>query len=128
VIQPQLGKRIFKVSGPAETVTANDGSLISAFSAVLADSGDGTGQTVLLFRGTSFLGWASDRLAVRLTVGRTGNLIAVRYGEFKGNDPLCCPSSTKTVDYSWNGTRIVADGEPPLAFGKRGDQLHLGGG
>ena len=128
VVQPQLGKRVFKVFGPAQSVTAGDGSLITAFSAVLADSGDGTGQAVLLFRGTKFLGWASNRLAIRLTIGRSGDQIAVKYGNFQGNDPLCCPSSMKTVDYSWNGSRIVADGDPPLAYGKPGDELRLAPG
>lgn len=127
VVQPQLGKRVFKVNGPRTTVTASDGSAISAFSVLLADTGDGTGQAVLLFRGTKFLGWASDRLAIRLTVGSAGNQIAVKYGDYQGNDAFCCPSSSKTVDYSWNGSRIVADGDPPLAFGKPGDRLRLSG-
>ncbi len=128
MVQPQLGKRVFKLNGSPAAVTASDGSTISAFSLLLADSGDGTGQAVLLFRGTKFLGWASDRLAMRLTVAAAGNQIAVKYGDFQGNDPSCCPSSTKTISYSWNGSRIVADGDPPLAYGKPGDRLHLAGG
>jgi hypothetical protein len=125
VVQPQLGRRVFAVSGPGVAVTAADGSRITAFGALLADSGDGTGQAVLLFRGARFLGWASDRLAVRLRVEREGSDIAVRYGVFQGNDPLCCASSTRTVRYSWNGTRVVADGDPPLSYGKPGDRLRL---
>jgi hypothetical protein len=125
VVQPSAGKRVFEVNGPAARVTAADGSLISAFAMVLADSGDGTGQAVLLFRGRRFLGWASDHMAVRLSVSAAARDVAVKYGAFRGKDPLCCPSSTKTVDYSWNGSRIVADGDPPLVYGKRGDQLHL---
>jgi hypothetical protein len=126
VVQPQLGKRVFRVEGPRASVTAADGSLITGYGVVLADSGDGTGQAVLLFRGSKFLGWASAHLAVRLSVRGSGGEIAVKYGEFQGNDPLCCPSSTKTVRYSWNGTRIVPEGDPPLSYGKLGDQLHLG--
>jgi LppP/LprE lipoprotein len=126
VVQPQLGRRVFKVAGPGATVTAADGSPITAFDMVLADSGDGTGQAVLLFRGTKFLGWASDRLAIRLAVDSSGDAIAVKYGNFQGDDPFCCPSSHTTVLYRWNGSRVVADGDPPLAYGKRGDQLHLG--
>jgi hypothetical protein len=112
VVQPQLGKRVFRVEGPAASVTA----------------ADGTGQAVLLFRGSKFLGWASAHLAIRLSVRGSGGEIAVEYGDFQGNDPLCCPPSTKTVRYSWNGTRVVADGDPPLSYGKLGDQLHLGPG
>jgi LppP/LprE lipoprotein len=125
VVQQQLGRRVFKVAGPGVTVTAADGSQITGFGAVLADSGDGTGQAVLLFRGERFLGWASDRLAIRLSVEGDGDAIAVRYGSFQGDDPFCCPSSKKTVRYTWNGSRVVADGDPPLAYGKQGDRLHL---
>jgi hypothetical protein len=128
VVQPQLGRRVFKVEGPAATVTAADGSEITGFGAVLADSGDGTGQAVLLFRGDRFLGWASDRLAIHLSVQGDGDAIAVRYGNFQGDDPFCCPSSRKTVRYTWNGARIVADGDPPLAYGKQGDRLRLASG
>lgn len=128
VVQPQLGRRVFKVEGPAATVTAADGSRVTAYGAVLADSGDGTGQAVLFFRGSKFLGWATNHLAIRLEVHAAGSDVAVGYGDFQGSDPLCCPSSTKTVRYSWNGTRVVADGDPPLAYGKLGDQLHLAPG
>jgi hypothetical protein len=128
VVQPQFGKRFFKVEGPGVTVTADDGSQITGYAMVLADSGDGTGQGVLLFRGTDFLGWASNRLAVRLAVDSDRDAIAVRYGAYQGDDAFCCPSSKKTVLYTWNGSRVVADGDPPLAFGKQGDELHLTSG
>jgi hypothetical protein len=126
VVQQPVGKRVFKVDGPAETVTASDGSAITAFNMLLADSGDGSGQAVLLFRGTKFLGWASDHLSIHLSVARAGRAIAVKYGAYSGNDAFCCPSSHKTVNYMWNGSRIVPDGDPPLDFGKPGDKLHLG--
>jgi LppP/LprE lipoprotein len=125
VVQQPVGKRVFKVDGPAETVTASDGSKITAFNMLLADSGDGSGQAVLLFRGAKFLGWASDHLSIHLSVASAGSAIAVRYGAYSGNDPFCCPSSHKTVNYSWNGSQIVADGDPPLDYGKPGDKLHL---
>jgi hypothetical protein len=125
VVQSGTDRRTFGVSGPATSVTAADGSTITAFGIVLADSGDGTGQAVLLFRGDEFLGWASDRLALHLSVGGEGQAIAVRYGAYRGDDPFCCPSSFVTVRYTWNGTRIVADGDPPLAYGKQGDRLRL---
>lgn len=128
VVQEELGRRVFKVEGPPATATAADGSRITGFGAVLADSGDGTGQAVLLFRGRRFLGWASDRLALHLSVKAGGEAIAVEYGDYRGDDPFCCPSSRKTVRYTWNGTRIVADGDPPLAYGRQGDRLQLASG
>ena len=51
----------------------------------------------------------------------------MRYGVYKGNDPFCCASSYRTVRYRWNGARIVADGQPPLTYGRRLDRLHLAG-
>jgi hypothetical protein len=122
----QTGKRrSFSLAGPRATVRAGDGSTITAFGMVLSDSGDGTGQAVLLFRGARFLGWAAGRDTLHLSVGHRGDAITVRYGAYRGNDPFCCPSSFKTVRYRWNGKRIVAGGDPPLVYGRRGDRLHL---
>jgi hypothetical protein len=127
VVDATLGRRPFSLIGPKATARGSDGSAITAFGMVLADSGDGSGQAVLLFRGTRFLGWASDRLTLHLRVSGTGQAISVRYGAYKGNDPFCCPSSTKTVHYRWRGGKIVADAAPPLVFGERGSKLHLAG-
>lgn len=122
--QPPLGRRVYHVEGPREAFTAADGSTITAFGAVL-DSADGTGEIVLLFRNLRFLGWASAFDAVHLSVKRSGRSIAVTYGVYSGNDPFCCPHARKTVHYGWNGHRITADGQPPLAYGTRGNRLHL---
>jgi hypothetical protein len=122
--QSGLGRRVYHVEGPRYAFTAPDGSTITAFGAVL-DSADGTGEIVLLFRNLHFLGWASAFDAVHLSVGTSGRAIAVTYGVYSGNDPFCCPHAKKTVRYRWNGKRITADGEPPLAYGSRGNRLHL---
>jgi hypothetical protein len=97
--------RVFHLDTPRYAAKAGDGSTITAFGAVL-DSADGTGQIVL-------------------AVATSGHSIAVVYGGYKGNDPFCCPSSKKTVRYRWNGSRIVADGTPPLVYGRKGSRLHL---
>ncbi len=120
-----LGRRHFALAGPKAIARGSDGSTITAFGMVLSDSGDGTGQAVLLFRGTRFLGWASDRLQLRLSVSGAGRAISVKYGAYSGDDPFCCPSSTKTVHYRYRGGKIVADAKPPLVFGRRGGKLHL---
>jgi hypothetical protein len=124
VNDPNLGRRHFGLIGSRETVTAADDSTISAFAAVL-DSADGTGQIVLLFRGRRFLGWASAYDTLRLSLSASGTTIRVRYGVFRGNDPFCCPSSLRTVSYRWNGSRIVASGQPPSIYGRHGTRLHL---
>jgi LppP/LprE lipoprotein len=119
-----LGRRTYHLDTPRQAFTAADGSTITAFGAVL-DSADGTGEIVLLFRGSRFLGWASVYDAVHLSVRTSGRSIAVTYGVYSGNDPFCCPHARKTVRYRWNGRRIVADGKPPLVYGRHGNRLHL---
>jgi hypothetical protein len=126
VNDPDLGHRDFKLAGPGRFATASDGSSLAAFGIVLADSGDGSGQAVLLFRNGRFLGWASAYESVSLAVSSTGDAIKVRYGNYKRSDPQCCPSSFKSVVYRWTGGRIVASGNPPLDFGAPGLRLHLG--
>jgi hypothetical protein len=125
VVDGTLGRRHFALTGPKATARGSDGSTITAFGMVLADSGDGTGQAVLLFRGPRFLGWAAAYDTLHLRVTGSGRAISVRYGAYRGNDPFCCPSSTKTVHYRYTGGKIVADGTPPLIYGKRGSRLHL---
>ena len=125
VVDPQLGDRSFALEGPSHTVHASDGSSITAFGIVIADSGDGSGQAVLLFRGGHFLGWASAFDTLHLSVSASGSAIDVKYGVYKGNDPSCCPSSIKTIAYRWTGGRIVASGTPPLIYGRQGSRLHL---
>ena len=70
VVQSGAGIRRFKLYGQSVSVHASDGSALTAFGVLLADSGDGTGQAVLLFRGARFLGWASARDTVKLSLRR----------------------------------------------------------
>ncbi len=122
----QLGRhRKFALEGGRHVVRARDGSKITAWNIVLADSGDGTGEAVLLFRNRRFLGWASAFDTVHLGVHTRGRAIRVAYGVYSGNDPFCCPHAVRTISYRWNGSRIVAGGTPPRSYGRRGDRLHL---
>jgi LppP/LprE lipoprotein len=125
VVDPHLGKRRFETVGGRVTVHARDGSTITAFAMVIADSGDGSGQAVLLFRNRHFLGWDSAYDTLHLSVAGRGTAVRVRYGVYRGNDPFCCPSAIKTVAYRWNGRRIVANAKPPLIYGRHGSRLHL---
>jgi hypothetical protein len=126
IVQPAgLGKRRFKLNGPRSTVGVADGSTLSGFPIVLSDSGDGTGQDVLLFHNRHFIGWASRTDMLKLSVSRAGDAIAVNYGDFQGDDPFCCPSAIKTVNYRWQEGRLVADGTPPTVYGRRLERLHL---
>ena len=121
-------KRRFSLRGQdSYTVRSPDESLLTAFQATLS-SADGTGDIVLLFRNLHFVGWASNRLAGNLFLGRRGTHILVRYFVYRGSDAFCCPSSKKAITYAWNGSRVVASGKPPLVFGKPGQRLHWVGG
>jgi hypothetical protein len=106
-------------------VVTADGSTITAVGTLRRQSADGTGEVVLFFRGGAFLGWASAYESLRLALSAAGTRIVVRYAAYTGNDPFCCPSGTKRVVYRWNGSRITASDTRPLAFGRRGQRLHL---
>jgi hypothetical protein len=119
-------KRRFGLRGQlAYTVKAGDGSYVTAFQATL-DSADGTGDIVLLFDDQNFVGWASDRAAGNLDLGRRGDAILVRYWIYRGRNSICCPSGKKAITYRWTGSRVVSSGDPPLVYGKPGQRLHFG--
>jgi hypothetical protein len=119
-------KRRFSLRGQIpRTVKADDGSLFTAFQATI-DSADGTGDIVLLFDEQTFVGWASNRVAGNLILGRRGNRILVRYFVYKGRNSICCPSGKKAITYRWTGSGVAASGKPPLIFGSVGQRLHLG--
>jgi hypothetical protein len=124
IVQGGVHRR-YALDGRRHAFTAADGSRITAWAILPADSGDGTGQAVLLFRNRHFLGWASAFASVHLSVSASRRAIDVRYGVYSGNDPFCCPHATRTIAYRWNGSRIVAGGTPPKAYGSRGPRLHL---
>ena len=110
---------------------AADGSTLSAFQATL-NSADGTGDIVLLFDELHFVGYASNRMAVNLALGRrrdsAGDSILVRYGIYRSRDAFCCPSGFRGITYRWDGRSIVASGNPPKrAFGELMPLLHRSG-
>ena len=127
IVDAGVGNVQFKL-GAEKSVTAKDGSTITAFS-ITNDYGgtaDSTHSAVMFFRGGSFLGWASSKAAMFLTLKpSSGNAIRVIYPIWKATDPTCCPSGSKLVSYTWNGSRIVASGQPPLLTGTQGTALHL---
>jgi hypothetical protein len=114
--------------GTEKSVTAKDGSTITAFSITndYRGTADSASSAVMVFRGGSFVGWASSRTEMSLTLEpSSGNAIRVLYPIWKAADHSCCPSGRELVSYTWNGTRIVASAQPPLIYGKQGALLHL---
>ena|SRR5215213_10141232 len=116
-------KRRFHLRGQQSfAVRAVNGSTLTAFQATL-NSVDGTGDIVLLFDELGFVGYASNRMSVNLTLGRRhesdSDVILVRYGIYRRRDAFCCPSGRRGITYDWDGTRVVASGSPPTrAFGE----------
>ena len=127
IVVAGVGNVQFKL-GTEKSVTANDGSTITAFS-ITNDYGgtaDSAHAAVMFFRAAGFLGWASSRAAMFLTLEpSSGSAIRVSYPIWTASDPTCCPSGTEVVSYGWNGSRIVASAQPPMIFGKPGTKLHL---
>jgi len=125
-------KRRFHLRGQQSySVRAHNGSTFSAFQATL-NSVDGTGDIVLLFDELRFVGYASNRMSVNLTLGKVheagGDSIVVRYGIYRPRNAFCCPSGKRAVTYRWNGRRVIANGEPPRrAFGEPLPLLHRSG-
>jgi hypothetical protein len=125
----QLGhRRHFVLQGGRHAVTAADGSRITAWNILLADSGDGSGEAVILFHARRFLGWASVYTSIHVAVHARGRAIDVVYGVYSGTDPFCCPHATRTIAYRWNGSRIAASRTPPREYGRRGPTLQLAAG
>jgi hypothetical protein len=127
IVVPGRGNVQFEL-GAEKSVTAKDGSTITAFSIENDPGGmaDSYSAAVMFFRNGSFLGWASSRTEMFLTLeASSGNAIRVLYPIWKPADATCCPSGHELVSYTWNGTRIVASGQPPLIYGKQGALLHL---
>ena len=127
IVVPGIGKVPFKL-GAERSVTAKDGSTITAF-AITSDPGgmaDSFHSAVIFFRAGQFLGWASSRDEMFLTLEpSSGNAIRVLYPVWKKGDATCCPSSRELISYSWDGSRIVAGGQPPLIYGLPGNLLRL---
>jgi hypothetical protein len=114
--------------GAERSVTAEDGSTITAY--VITSNPGGTADSfyaaVMFFRDRTFLGWASSREEMALTLEPSaGRAIRVEYPIWRKGDATCCPSGRKLISYSWDGSRLVASGQPPLIYGEPGALLHL---
>ncbi len=122
----QKYKRRFHLRGqPSFSVSAGDGSTFTAFQATL-DSADGTGDIVLLFDEEHFVGWASNRMAANLVLGRRGDMILIRYAVYRPRNSTCCAAAHKAVTYRWNGSGVSVAGRPPTrAFGEGLPPLHM---
>jgi len=90
IVVAGVGNVPFKL-GAQKSVTANDGSTITAIS-ITNDYGgtaDSTHAALMLFRGGSFLGWASSRAGMFLTLEpSSGHAIRVSYPIWKATDLL----------------------------------------
>jgi hypothetical protein len=115
IVVPGFGKQRFRLLNQRQTVTAADGSTISAFP-IENDYGgtaDSVSWTVMFFRDGSFIGWAGSRAAGSATIFGPASGDAIRVAYPKPNQPTCCQSEVVWVSYTWNGSRIVASAEQP---------------
>src|SRR3954470_12156216 len=72
------------------------------------DSGDGYAKRAFFFVGGRYIGTdtSDDSAGIRVE-GQSGTTVTLAYAIYQSNDALCCPSSTSTVRYQWNGSRLV---------------------
>ncbi len=127
LVLSHFGKVPFRL-GTERSVTARDGSTITAYAITSNPGGtaDSFYAAVIFFRNRSFLGWASSREEMSLTLEpSSAGAIRVEYPIWKQGDATCCPSSHVLISYSWNGSRLLASGQPPLIYGEPGALLHL---
>ena len=127
LVLASFGKVPFTL-GTKRSVTAEDGSTITAY--VITSNPGGTADSfyaaVIFSRNRTFLGWASSREEMSLTLEpSSGRAIRVKYPIWKKGDETCCPSGDELISYSWNGSRLLASGLPPLIYGEPGALLHL---
>src|SRR3954453_12941347 len=73
-----------------------------------ADSGDGYAKRAFFFVGGRYIGTdtSDDSAGIRVE-GQSGTTVTLAYAIYQSNDALCCPSSSSTVRYQWNGSRLV---------------------
>lgn len=92
------------------------GHTLYAFHGTCTGSGDGYCQIMLFFIGTRYLGTDTKNVSIDIAnYYPTGTAtFAVTYANYAKSDPLCCPSlQPVTIDYHWNGLRLIASGTPP---------------
>ena len=122
IVVPGLGKVPFRL-GTERSVTAKDGSTITAF-AITSDPGgtaDSFHSAVIVFRDAKFLGWASSRDEMFLTLEpSSGNAIRVLYPVW---GKVTQPAARRAARSS--RTAGTARDSPPLIYGKAGNLLHL---
>jgi len=72
------------------------------------DSGDGYAKKAFFFVNGRYIGTDTSNDSAGIRVGSQGDRqITLEYAIYGKNDALCCPSSSATVRYSWNGSRLV---------------------
>ena len=102
------------VAGSPITVSDGGTGTLTAALGVRTDTADYGGQLVFLWHNDEFIGWATSQYGFKLDMRTVdGTSIEVTYGYIKPGEAACCPSGQERVVYHWDGTRVVADHEPP---------------
>jgi hypothetical protein len=92
------------------------GHTLYAWHGTCQGSADGYCQKMFFFIDATYLGTDTSADSTSITgyqPSGTGT-IAVSYANYGTSDPLCCPSGQPvTINYYWNGRKLIASGTPP---------------
>jgi hypothetical protein len=106
---------------PADTDHYDADATLRVIVGIRKGSVDGNDQRAFFFAGSEYLGTdTSDRSGSIHVEFANDTTLALSYALFAPDDPLCCPSSRKTVRYRWDGQQLnPLDAIPPRASATR---------
>jgi hypothetical protein len=117
-IEPGIEKTFTPVGDPL-TISDGAGGYLTAVKGMRSTNGtaDSTRWLVFFWHNDMFLGWdtaGTSMLILEISSPQDG-AFAVTYANYAFDDPTCCASLPPVaVTYQWDGSRLVADGTPPV--------------
>ena len=92
---------------PVETDHYDANATLRVIVGIRKGSVDGKDQRAFFFAGSKYLGTDTSEPSGSIHVEFTSDTtVALSYALFAPEDPLCCPSSRKTVRYRWDGQQL----------------------
>jgi hypothetical protein len=91
---------------------------LTAAVGVRSGTGDGGGQVVFFWHDGTFIGWNSNHQSFKLGIEAAGTAsIQVTYLYLNPGEAACCATGQASVTYHWDGSQLLASGDPPHPLG-----------